>query len=131
MSFCEVKEFENGIKVRLDFIDPDMELALWLPEWMKWRWAGKFDPNTGIHFIKREYSKHFHHILQSFGISAYILKVLEVRGLKLISMDILDTKETFEITYEKLKLEAAWKNWSDLGFDRQAFAPITLWEKKH
>lgn len=130
MSFCEVKKFEGGIKVGLDFIDPAHEVYTWLPEENKWRFCGSIDFSDGLLFMKR-WRRHQHHILNSFGISAYVIEFLEPKGLKNFALYIEDTKESFTLTLEKLKLEATWKYWKEGGYDRQAFVPITLWEKKH
>ena len=124
-----IKEFENQCKVNLDFIDPDYDVYVYLPEHRESRFAGKFDPNTGVMFLKR-FEKHRHRILNAYGISAYVIEALEPMGLKLFSMEVADTRETFEVTLEKLKIEATWKFWRDGGFDRQAFVPLPLWTKK-
>jgi hypothetical protein len=126
----QTREFEGGVKLRWEVIGPDLEVFdLWLPDWQEWRFVGKLDPYAGILFCKRM-SRHKHEILNSWGISAYLIQALEERGLKLIVLDVEDTKERFEITLEKLRIEAVWKWWKEGGFDRQAFVPITLWDKK-
>ena len=61
MSFCEVKKFEGGIKVGLDFIDPAHEVYTWLPEENKWRFCGSIDFADGLLFMKR-WRRHQHHI---------------------------------------------------------------------
>lgn len=127
-----IREFEGGIKVKMDFIDPDWIVETYLPEWAELRFAGKYDPNTGILFIKR-FRRHLHEILNAFGISAWVIQTLEefeTNKLKLIVMDLPDSSERFEITLEKLKLEGTWKNWKQQGFDRQCFCPIRFWTKK-
>ena len=130
MSATEFKDFELGFRVRIDFIDPDYELALWMPLTQEWRWAGKYDKETGVHFVKRLYKKHFHYALQTFGVSAYILQTLEPMGLKLILLDVLDTKECYEISLKQLKDNVVWKGWTKDGYDRQAFTALRFWDKK-
>lgn len=122
-------DFEGGVKVNLENIDPDIEIYLWLPDHKEWRFAGKFDPNTGILFLKR-FERHRHNILNAFGISAYVIEALIPRGLKMFVLDVEDTRETLTLTLDRLKTEAVWKYWKEGGFDRQAFVAIPLWEKK-
>jgi hypothetical protein len=129
MSQVQKREFEGGVKVSLENIDPDIQVHVWLPEEGSWRFAGKFDPYTGILFLKR-FMKHRHNILNAFGISAYVIEALEPMGLKLFVLDVEDTRETLTLTLDKLKTEAVWKYWKEGGFDRQAFVAIPLWEKK-
>ena len=124
-----VKEFE-GVKVRLEFIDPDFEVHVWLPDEPKYRFAGMFSQGDGIFFMKR-WMRHKHNILNSFGISAWVIEMLEPLGLKMFLLYVEDSKEYFTLTLEKLNIEATWKYWKEGGYDRQAFVPITLWEKKH
>jgi hypothetical protein len=126
---AEYKLFENGVKVRLEFIDPALEVYILLPEEKKYRFCGSFEKDDGIFFVKR-HSDHRHKVLNAWGISAYVLDMLEPLGLKLIVLNVEDTKEVFEITLEKLKIEATWKYWRDKGYDRQAFIPIPIWTKK-
>lgn len=124
-----VQEFENGCKVRLDVIDPDIDVYLWLPEEGKYRFCGQFNPDDGIFFVKR-FTDHRHRALNAFGISDYAIRMLEPLGLKSFLMLIEDTKEYFESTLENAKEHAIWKYWREKGFDRQLFLPVPRWERK-
>lgn len=123
------QEFENGIKLKWEDIDPDVRFYLWLPEWQEHRFIGLFNPDSGIFFIKR-FTRHRHAILNSFGISSYIVDFLEPKGLSKVVMNIEDTREVLESTLENFKSNGVYKMWSKQGFDRQLFLAIPYWDKK-
>ena len=125
----EVREFENGVKVKLDPIDPEIDVYLWLPELMEWRFAGNYDPNDGVFFMKR-WPKHLHRILNSWGISDYTIKMLEPLGLKKLVVMVEGTREVFSIDLKAAKNCAVWKFWREGGFDRQMFVALPYWNKK-
>jgi hypothetical protein len=125
----QTKDFPQGIRVKIEFIDPDADIFIWLPEHREWRFAGKFDPNTGILFMKR-FEKHRHRILNAFGVSAYVIEALEEYGLNLFVLDVEDTRETLTSTLDNAKACGQWKWWKEGGFDKQLFLPIPRWEQK-
>lgn len=120
--------FENGCKIRLEPINPDLSVYLFLPEEDSWRFLGNFTPSDGILFMKR-WSRHKHRILNAFGLSEYALKALEPEGLKLFVLYLEDTHESFEVTLEKAKMEGSWKFWKEKGLDRQLFVSVPFWTK--
>ena len=126
---AQTQEFENGVKVRLEPIDPEINIYLWLPEWREWRFCGNYDPNDGVFFLKR-WRKHLHHILNAWGISAYIIEMLEPLGLKKIVVMVEDSREVFSIDLAVAKEAAVWKFWKEGGFDRQMFVALPHWTKK-
>lgn len=121
--------FENGCKIRLEPINPDLSVYLFLPEEDSWRFLGNFTPSDGILFMKR-WSRHRHRALNAFGLSEYAIKALEPEGLKLFVLYMEDTRESFEISLETAKDVGSWKWWKEGGFDRQLFVPIPQWTKK-
>ena len=123
------QEFEGGIKVSLTYIDPDYEVNLVLPDENKWRFIGNYEPTEGSLFMKR-YSRHLHKILNSWGVSAYVIEMLESRGLRKLILYLEDTKEVWETTLENLKQEGVWKFWKEGGFDRQCFLALPYWVRK-
>ena len=121
--------YENGVKVRSLFEDPDYKLELWLPEEDAWRWLGNWDPSEGLFFMKRR-SRHLHRQLNAWGVSDYVIKFLEPRGLKTLVMFVEDTREVFESTLENLRAHGEWRWWKQGGYDRQCFLPIPHWVQK-
>jgi len=123
------KEFENGCKVHLDFVNPDYTVSLFLPEETKWRFCGNFNPEDGILFMKK-WKRHKHNILNAYGISSYVIDMLEPIGLTKFVLFLEDTREAYEISLEEAKNHGIWKFWKEQGLDRQLFAPLTAWDKK-
>ncbi len=109
--------------------DPNWSVEIFLPDENKWRWAANFDPSDGVLFCKRQ-PRHLHKLLNSWGISAYVIEMLETHGLKKIVVFVEGTREVFETTLENAKTEAVYKFWKDQGYDRQLFLALPLWTKK-
>jgi len=122
-------EHEGGCKTRLIYEGQDYAVELWLPEEQTWRWAGNYDATEGLLFCKRQ-PRHLHKILNSWGISSYIVDMLTVQGLKKIVVFVEGTREVYETTLENLKTECVFKYWKEQGFDRQMFLALPLWTKK-
>jgi hypothetical protein len=126
---AQTQEFESGVKVRLEPIDPEINVYLWLPDWKEWRFCGNYDPNDGVFFLKR-WPRHLHQILKAWGVSAYTIEMLEPLGLKKIVVMVEGTREVFSIDLAKAKDCAVYKYWKQGGFDRQMFIALTYWDKR-
>jgi len=125
-----VEHFDHGVMIRSLFEDPEHKIELFLPEEDTWRWLGNWDGETGLFFMKR-WQRHLHRTMNAWGVSDYVIKFLEPRGLKTLVMFVEDTKEVFETTLDNLKDGGQWRWWKDGGFDKQCFLTISKWKKKH
>lgn len=126
-----IKSFENGCKCMIDPIDEDCwNIYVYLPEEERMRFTGNYELSTNILFIKR-WPRHRHQILNAWGISSYVIDMLEPYGLKLIVLFLEGTSEVYQTTLENAKQVGVWKFWKELGFDRQLFIPLPCWERKH
>lgn len=123
-------EMENGVKVMLEPIsEHETNVYTRMPDEKGSRFAGNWGPHDGTLFMVR-YSKHLHRILNAYGMSAYVLDILEKRGLNKLILRVEDTKEVLETTLENAKEHGVWKYWKEGGFDRQLFLAVPWWEKR-